>query len=70
MSRDLLTHPVRAMRCGGSAGVDMMHVARGRLDAYFEAPELGRAAAAGFELLPERCVEALGTGAVFFWGGI
>ncbi|CAJ1390579.1 unnamed protein product [Effrenium voratum] len=36
LSRDLLTHPVRAMRCGGSAGVDMMHVARGRLDAYFE----------------------------------
>ena len=25
------------MRCGGSAGVDMVHVARGRLDAYFEA---------------------------------
>ena len=46
-----------------------MHVARGRLDAYFEAAELGRAAAAGFELLPERCVEALGTGAVFFFGG-
>mmetsp|Transcript_41565 Transcript_41565/g.96779 ORF Transcript_41565/g.96779 Transcript_41565/m.96779 type:complete len:297 (-) Transcript_41565:58-948(-) len=36
ISRDLLAHPIRAMRCGGSAGVDMMHVARGRLDAYFE----------------------------------
>ncbi|CAE7449745.1 IMPA1 [Symbiodinium pilosum] len=36
ISRDLLAHPIRAMRCGGSAGVDMVHVARGRLDAYFE----------------------------------
>lgn len=34
--RDLMSHPVRALRAGGSAGVDMMHVARGRLDAYFE----------------------------------
>lgn len=37
ITRDLLAHPVRGIRCGGSAGVDMMHVARGRLDAYFEA---------------------------------
>ncbi|CAE8597569.1 unnamed protein product [Polarella glacialis] len=36
LSRDLLSHPIRAMRCGGSAGVDMIHGARGRLDAYFE----------------------------------
>ena len=38
VTRDLLAHPVRGVRCGGSAGVDMIHVARGRLDAYFEAP--------------------------------
>lgn len=37
VNHDLLAHPVRAIRSGGSAGVDMMHVARGRLDAYFEA---------------------------------
>lgn len=36
VTRDLLAHPVRGVRCGGSAGVDMIHVARGRLDAYFE----------------------------------
>eukprot|EP00913_Durusdinium_trenchii_P024543 g23041.t1 len=36
VNHDLLAHPVRAIRSGGSAGVDMMHVARGRLDAYFE----------------------------------
>eukprot|EP01065_Artemidia_motanka_P025657 TRINITY_DN30634_c0_g1_i1.p1 TRINITY_DN30634_c0_g1~~TRINITY_DN30634_c0_g1_i1.p1 ORF type:complete len:321 (+),score=109.35 TRINITY_DN30634_c0_g1_i1:65-964(+) len=34
--RDLCAHPVRAVRAGGSAGVEMAHVARGRLDAYFE----------------------------------
>lgn len=42
VTRDLLAHPVRGVRCGGSAGVDMMHVARGRLDAYFEALRVGR----------------------------
>eukprot|EP00931_Biecheleriopsis_adriatica_P043862 TRINITY_DN25063_c0_g1_i2.p1 TRINITY_DN25063_c0_g1~~TRINITY_DN25063_c0_g1_i2.p1 ORF type:complete len:117 (+),score=27.12 TRINITY_DN25063_c0_g1_i2:174-524(+) len=31
-----MAHPVSAIRAGGSAGVDMMHVARGRLDSYFE----------------------------------
>jgi len=36
LCQDLMAHPVRGMRAGGSAGVDMMHVARGRLDAYFE----------------------------------
>eukprot|EP00756_Hemistasia_phaeocysticola_P001310 Hpha_TRINITY_DN10927_c0_g1::TRINITY_DN10927_c0_g1_i1::g.26905::m.26905/K01092/E3.1.3.25, IMPA, suhB; myo-inositol-1(or 4)-monophosphatase len=34
--RDLCAHPVRAIRAGGSAGVDMAFVARGRLDSYFE----------------------------------
>jgi len=34
--RDLCAHPVRAIRAGGSAGVEMAHVARGRLDGYFE----------------------------------
>jgi len=36
INRDLLALPIRAIRSGGSAGVDMMHVARGRYDAYFE----------------------------------
>jgi len=36
MFRELMHHPVRGIRAGGSAGVDMIHVAAGRLDAYFE----------------------------------
>eukprot|EP00434_Breviolum_minutum_P022129 symbB.v1.2.019535.t4/scaffold1599.1/size109767/5 len=63
ITRDLLAHPVRGIRCGGSAGVDMMHVARGRLDAYFEVGIYPWDVCAGSIIVEEAggvCVDTLG----------
>eukprot|EP01059_Diplonema_ambulator_P033950 TRINITY_DN7382_c0_g1_i1.p1 TRINITY_DN7382_c0_g1~~TRINITY_DN7382_c0_g1_i1.p1 ORF type:complete len:289 (+),score=46.93 TRINITY_DN7382_c0_g1_i1:66-932(+) len=35
--RDLLRHPVQGFRAYGSCGLDLCSIAKGRLDAYFEA---------------------------------
>lgn len=61
--RDLMAHPVRAIRAGGSAGVDMVHVARGRLDAYFEVGIYPWDVCAGAVIVEEAggvCVDTLG----------
>lgn len=61
--RDLMMHPVRAIRAGGSAGVDMMHVARGRLDAYFEVGIYPWDVCAGAVIVTEAggvCIDTLG----------
>jgi fructose-1,6-bisphosphatase/inositol monophosphatase family enzyme len=61
--RDLMMHPTRAMRAGGSTGVDMMHVARGRLDAYFEVGVYPWDVCAGIIIVTEAggvCVDTLG----------
>eukprot|EP01062_Namystynia_karyoxenos_P076015 TRINITY_DN739_c0_g1_i3.p1 TRINITY_DN739_c0_g1~~TRINITY_DN739_c0_g1_i3.p1 ORF type:complete len:327 (+),score=97.43 TRINITY_DN739_c0_g1_i3:77-982(+) len=61
--RDLLAHPIRAMRAGGSAGVDMAHVARGRLDGYFEVGIYPWDVCAGSVIVEEAggvCLDTLG----------
>merc|ERR1712187_796396 len=63
VTRDLLAHPIRGMRSGGSAGVDMIHVARGRLDAYFEVGIYPWDVCAGAIIVAEAggvCVDTLG----------
>lgn len=63
ISRDLLAHPIQAMRSGGSAGVDMIHVARGRLDAYLEVGVYAWDVCAGAIIVEEAggvCVDTLG----------
>lgn len=63
IQRDLMYHPIRAMRAGGSAGVDMCHVASGRLDAYFEVGIYAWDVCAGAVIVEEAgavCLDTLG----------
>lgn len=63
VTRDLLRHPIQGMRSGGSAGVDMIHVARGRLDAYYEVGTYAWDVSAGAIIVQEAggvCLDTLG----------
>eukprot|EP00811_Abedinium_folium_P005178 NODE_14769_length_1087_cov_8.384375.p1 GENE.NODE_14769_length_1087_cov_8.384375~~NODE_14769_length_1087_cov_8.384375.p1 ORF type:complete len:316 (-),score=86.29 NODE_14769_length_1087_cov_8.384375:138-1001(-) len=63
--KDFLTHPVSGIRSGGSAGVDMIRVANGTLDAYFEIGIYIWDICAGVVIVEEAggvCIDTLGGG--------